>query len=142
MRTFFSHFHICHSIADYNVTSLPNKETQVSQPTVIDIKLQMLHSNFINTTIGLKYLNNNKTLYLKILENFTKRYESVNFYELNEEELKRTIHTIKGLTSTLGMEPLYASIIDFENHNNDISMSNCCENLLLTIEFINNLNYL
>lgn len=114
----------------------------MSQPTTIDIKLQMLHSNFINTTLGLKYLNNNKTLYLKILDNFTKRYESVNFYELKEEELKRTIHTIKGLTSTLGMEPLYSSILEFENNNNDISMSNCCENLFLTIDFINNLNYL
>ena len=111
------------------------------QSKIIDIKLQMLHSKFINTTLGLKYLNQNKTLYLKILESFRERYLSIDFYALSEEEFERTVHTIKGLASTLGMEALYQSIVEFEKTSTELSMSNCCENLFLTLKFISNLNY-
>ena len=57
----------------------------------------------IDTTLGLKYLNGNKKLYLKILNNFLERYRDFEINSLNEEKLKDTIHTMKGLSSTLGM---------------------------------------
>ena len=60
----------------------------------------------INTEIGLKFLNSNKTLYLKILNSFLDRYEHLDIDTLNSDELKDVIHAIKGLSGTLGMERL------------------------------------
>ena len=60
----------------------------------------------IDTKIGLKYLNENRDLYLKILNNFLKRYQHMELIRLNKEELLHVIHVVKGLSSTLGMTPL------------------------------------
>lgn len=61
---------------------------------------------YINTEIGLKFLNNNKKLYLKILNSFLDRYEYLKIDTLDSEELKDVVHSIKGLSATLGMETL------------------------------------
>jgi len=68
--------------------------------------LKLPSSPYINTDIGLKYLNNNKKLYHKVLNNFLLRYETLDIEILNEEEFKSTMHTLKGLSATLGMESL------------------------------------
>jgi len=60
----------------------------------------------IDINIGLKYLNNNRELYLKILKNFLNRYRDLKLEFLEEKELRDTIHSIKGLSSTLGMTKL------------------------------------
>jgi HPt (histidine-containing phosphotransfer) domain-containing protein len=64
------------------------------------------HFQHIDTKLGLKYLNGNKKLYLKILNNFLERYQNLKIDNLNSEEFKDTIHTIKGLSATLGMVSL------------------------------------
>jgi len=69
-----------------------------------DIKLP--YFEYIDTTVGLRYLNNNRVLYLKILNNFLSRYKDLKVCELEDIELKNTIHSIKGLASTLGMVSL------------------------------------
>jgi len=71
-----------------------------------DIKIKLLNASYINTQIGLKHFNNNKNLYIKILNSFNQRYENLNLYDLKEEELERTLHTMRGLSATLGMEIL------------------------------------
>lgn len=60
----------------------------------------------INTDIGLKYLNQNRELYLKILDNFLKKYKDIELNTLKNKELHNIIHAIKGLASTLGMTSL------------------------------------
>jgi PleD family two-component response regulator len=74
----------------------------------------------IDINIGLKYLNNNRELYLKILKNFLNRYRDLKLEFLEEGELKDTIHSIKGLSSTLGMQDLsrVATIIHETNNMN------------------------
>ena len=57
----------------------------------------------IDTNLGLKYLDGNRELYLKILNNFLNRYGDLNIEHLNEEELNNLLHSIKGLSATLGM---------------------------------------
>jgi len=57
----------------------------------------------IDTNLGLNYLNGNRELYLKILNNFLNRYGDLNIEHLNEEELNNLLHSIKGLSATLGM---------------------------------------
>ena len=73
----------------------------------------MSHSNinlplfqYIDTTVGLKYLNGNRELYIKILENFLIRYRDIDIHALSEQELFSVAHTIKGLSATLGMKQL------------------------------------
>jgi len=60
----------------------------------------------INIEIGLKFLNSNVGLYLKILNSFLTRYEHIDIASLTHDELKDVVHTIKGLSATLGMEKL------------------------------------
>jgi len=66
----------------------------------------LLNSKNINTTLGLKYLNYNEKLYLKILNNFLTRYETLNVIQLDPLDLKSTMHTFKGISASLGMEAL------------------------------------
>jgi len=87
-----------------------------------DLKLKLINSSLINTDIGLNYFNKNKTLYLKILHSFTQRYENLNLKSLENEELDRTLHTLKGLTLTLGMEPITHSIKELEQGINIINL--------------------
>jgi len=61
---------------------------------------------WIDIDIGLKYLNENIKLYLKVLENFLVRYEHLTLESLDDEALHENVHSIKGLSSTLGMIPL------------------------------------
>jgi signal transduction histidine kinase/CheY-like chemotaxis protein len=68
----------------------------------------------INTEKGLQRLAGNKKLYLKVLTNFYNDYKELDIEKLEEEDLKRTIHTIKGLSANIGAENLHkiASQID------------------------------
>jgi len=64
------------------------------------------HSKYIDTTAGLKYLNNNRELYLKILNRFLTRYREFDIREIEKDSFKNEMHTLKGLSSTLGMDQL------------------------------------
>ncbi len=43
---------------------------------------------YIDTDVGLKYLNNNRELYIKILNNFLNRYRDLKIEILEDGELK------------------------------------------------------
>jgi HPt (histidine-containing phosphotransfer) domain-containing protein len=88
----------------------------------------------IDTTLGLKYLNGNKKLYLKILNNFLDRYKNLRIEELNSEELKDTIHTIKGLSSTLGMVSLSSLAKIIHNTYNREKLFEFSKSLALVID--------
>jgi len=64
------------------------------------------NSKYIDTTVGLRYLNDNRELYIKILNRFLTRYEAFNIKNIKKDEFKSEMHTLKGLSSTLGMEHL------------------------------------
>ena len=78
-----------------------------------------LNSPYINITLGLKHLNNNPELYLKILRSFKQRYATLDLKQIHKEELSRTLHTIKGLSATLGMESLNETIEQLEKNINE-----------------------
>ena len=79
---------------------------------------------YIDTKIGLKYLNGNETLYLKILNNFLLRYQDTKQHSTEKSSLKNTIHTIKGLSATLGMTDLTKSATKIENFHTEESLLN------------------
>jgi len=88
----------------------------------------------IDIGVGLKYLNNNKDLYLKILKNFLNRYRDLDLKLLEERELKDTIHSIKGLSSTLGMISLSKIATTIHEHKNFKLLPKFSKTLSLTIE--------
>jgi len=69
-------------------------------------KKELLELKYIDTELGLEYLNGNIELYHKILKNFVNRYKDLQIETLDKDKLKNTIHTIKGLSATLGMTEL------------------------------------
>jgi len=101
-----------------------------------NIKLELLNSPSINTDLGLKYFNNNSALYIKILNRFVERNETLNLNNLNDEELKSTLHTLKGLASTLGMLHLTSIIKEIENKSDKILINDFTQELS---EIINNI---
>lgn len=81
----------------------------------MDEKILLPSSQYINTNLGLKYFNGNKKLYLKILNSFLTRYQNFDINALKEDELKNEMHTLKGLSSTLGMESLSNLALTLDN---------------------------
>jgi len=93
----------------------------------------------INTNIGLKYLNGNEELYVKILNNFLKRYKDMELNTLNSEELHKVIHSIKGLSATLGMtklEKITRQLHQERNPSNRL-IEKCSKILKLNIQELN-----
>ncbi len=72
----------------------------------MDNEISLPNSQYIDIDLGLKYLNGNKKLYLKILTSFFTRYKDFDIYQIEENEFKNEMHSLKGLSSTLGMESL------------------------------------
>ena len=107
--------------------------------TTNNIKLNLLNSPAINTELGLKYFNHNASLYLKILNRFVERNETLNLNHLNDNELKKTLHTLKGLTSTLGMLPLTAIIKQLEIKSDKILINNFTQEMSEVITNIKNI---
>jgi HPt (histidine-containing phosphotransfer) domain-containing protein len=101
-----------------------------------NIKLQLLNSPYIDTNIGLKYFNNNAALYIKILNRFVERHENLDLNQLTPDEQKTTLHTLKGLASTLGMQRLTSIIKDIENESDKILINDFTQELS---EIINNI---
>jgi len=72
----------------------------------------------IDSAKGLKYVSGNKKLYLKILKNFKNEYQDLRLEELNNDEFKRTIHTLKGLSANIGAVELNKILIELDKNQN------------------------
>jgi len=84
--------------------SRTNSEIQQSNTEILKFKN-------IDTELGLKHLAGNKKLYMKILKDFYENYKDLSpvglipcekLEELEDEEFKRTTHTLKGLSANIG----------------------------------------
>ena len=104
-----------------------------------NIKLELLNSPSINTVLGLKYFNNNSTLYIKILNRFVERNDTLDLNNLDSDELSSTLHTLKGLASTLGMLSLTSIIKDIENKSDKILINDFTQELRDIINNIKNI---
>ncbi len=93
-----------------------SKKIDVNNTNII-IKNKSIVPNFINinTKKGLSYLAGNEKLYLKILNDFYTKYKDLKLEKLNDEDFKRTIHTIKGLSANIGAEDLNNIAKDIES---------------------------
>ncbi len=69
----------------------------------------------LDVSQGLLHLGGNSKLYLKILQQFYADYKDLNLEEINEQEFQRTVHTIKGLSTSIGAVSLHAISERLEN---------------------------
>jgi len=82
----------------------PKKESTFEEIETDDIVLPDFKN--IDSQKGLKFLNNNKKLYLKILKDFKEDYKDISLEELDDNKLQRVAHTIKGLSANIGAKRL------------------------------------
>ena len=106
--------------------------TKQNRQQEIDIRLP--NTPYIDTALGLKHCNNNRSLYFKVLNNFVKRYQHINLNEV--EDRKRTIHSLKGITATLGMTSLSEQLIELEISFDPIALNHFQQDLLKVIKEI------
>jgi len=92
----------------------------------------------IDIALGLKHCNNNHPLYFKVLNNFVKRYQSINLNEIPAEDLSRTLHSLKGLSATLGMTTLSQIIYELEISFDKIKINSFSQELYRVTESILN----
>jgi len=92
----------------------------------------------INQTKGLKHLGGNSKLYIKVLKDFYKNHITLNLEELDESELKRVIHTLKGLSGNIGAETLYDAVVKFEESYDEKKFPNLTDKLKSVLNEIDN----
>ena len=100
---------------------------------------------FIDTKIGLNHLAGNQKIYINILKDFRKKYEYLKITELQSEESKRTIHTIKGLAGNIGAQELYeisCQLNNTLNRNQLLSFHTALEKVITELKehFINDID--
>ena len=98
---------------------IPVKERGSSQevteaPRGRDAQVSLPGFEWIDVARGLKNMAGDKTLYQKIIWNFKNDYAGLDLEKLDDDQFKRTIHTIRGLSANIGATALYdlAKIMD------------------------------
>ncbi len=86
---------------------IPKKQTQTLSLDINNSDTIIPKFININSDQALIHLAGDKKLYLKILNDFKLNYTGLNIKELSDDEQTRVIHTIKGLSSTIGALPLF-----------------------------------
>lgn len=86
---------------------------------ITKVELNYIQINGLDTREALKKLNFNLDLYKKILVNFSQEYKNFNknikeILNLDRQEALRYIHTIKGLSASIGALKLNENLIEFE----------------------------
>ena len=94
----------------------------------------------IDSTLGLKHMNDNKKLYLSVLVNFYKTYKDLMLEELNDNDLKVTLHTVKGLSANIGAINLHKISKILDNTINKNLFSKFYDELNLVLEDLKNIS--
>jgi signal transduction histidine kinase/ABC-type amino acid transport substrate-binding protein/CheY-like chemotaxis protein/HPt (histidine-containing phosphotransfer) domain-containing protein len=85
---------------------IPQKVEIVSQDIKKNENENQCYFDNIDCNIGLGQLGNNKDLYKTILHNFYETYKEYDINKQDEDTLLRDMHTIKGLSATIGATKL------------------------------------
>ena len=93
--------------------------------------IQLPVFKYIDIFQGLNHMDQNKKLYLKILNDFYVKYKDMKFTALSKEEVEIELHTLKGLSLNIGAIKLNEKLIDT---NSIISAMEELEKVLFEIE--------
>jgi len=102
-----------------------------------ELSVQLPNTSSIDTLLGLKHCNQNRALYFKILNSFVRRYQHINLHQI--EDRQRTLHSLKGLSATLGMNNLNRTITQLEDSFEPIYINNFEQELSTIVENIINI---
>ena len=69
---------------------------------------------YIDTELGVEHMGGNVSLYLTILKDFCEQYHEFTFDEEDEKELKMQVHTLKGLSASIGATSLHELVLRME----------------------------
>ena len=74
----------------------------------------------LNINRGLKVSDGSDSLYLSLLKKFAKQYKNEDLTHLSSEDLQQSLHTLKGLSGSLGLESIQKRCASLENHQDNI----------------------
>lgn len=120
-----------------------SQSNAVSQPAVIQKSgkvttiPEFVH---IDTQKGLSYLAGNTSLYIKLLRGFYNSYKDIKLEDLNDEDLKREAHTIKGLSASMGATALNDVAKEIEHTLDRSFFPRFYEELSMVMEDLKELN--
>jgi signal transduction histidine kinase/DNA-binding response OmpR family regulator len=104
---------------DIEIITSTTKDKKVSTlPTFIHL----------NQQAALNLINGNEKLFIKILTKFLK-YKDIKLEELNDDEFKITLHTLKGLSLSIGAIKLNEIIKELEETQDKSLLPSLCEKL-------------
>ncbi len=83
-------------------------------PSINTDELILPKFKYIDAEVGLEHLGGNKSLYLTILKDFCEQYQNFKLKEDNPQELKMQIHTLKGLSASIGADALHEITVRIE----------------------------
>ena len=92
----------------------------------------------IDINIGLSHMDKNKKLYIKILNDFYNNYSNLDLNLLNQDEFKRTLHTLKGLSANIGATKLYDLTKEIEETEDNSLVSKLEKELSLILNELEN----
>ncbi len=83
-----------------------NPKSEATQTPTEPEEIKLPSFKHIDSESGLTRMAGNRELYLRIVRKFYENYRDLNLNNLEDEELKRTAHTIKGLSLSIGAQAL------------------------------------
>ncbi|MEA3290593.1 MAG: ATP-binding protein, partial [Campylobacterota bacterium] len=92
-----------------------HKKVNSEELIVNSKKIDIADFDTIDTKVGLSHMGGNEKLYLNILNDFVKDYESIKLDTLDDEEFPRVIHTLKGLSANIGAVKLHSLVKKLES---------------------------
>ncbi len=90
----------------------------------------------LDTATGLKYSANNHNLYLKIINSFVYNHKNIDFNELSDDDFKRCVHSMKGLSMNIGAISLNKLAVELDREYDPSVLKEFQEELKLVIEDI------
>lgn len=91
--------------------------------------------NTLDTKYGLNLLMGNEELYIKLLKGLHK-YLEIDYHSLNDEDFKRSMHSLKSLSGSTGAHELSKLAYEIESTLNKDLLIKLINNLKLIIEEI------
>jgi signal transduction histidine kinase/CheY-like chemotaxis protein/HPt (histidine-containing phosphotransfer) domain-containing protein len=117
------------------------KYLSIDRNIVEQERIELPNFKSIDTAKGLSHMGNNSELYLKVLNNFYEDYKNFTLDDLDQEEKKRALHTMKGLSANIGAIDLYKIVQEVERKNDEEFISQLYEEINKVVKELEQLNF-
>lgn len=107
------------SILSRYIPNLQTSKNQQHQATSCELE-RLSKVEDLNINKGLKVSDGSGSLYLSLLKKFAKQYKNEDLTHLSSEDLQQSLHTLKGLSGSLGLESIQKRCASLENHQDPL----------------------